>query len=118
MSFENLEVWKRATKLCIEIYKNLRELKDYGFKDQITRAALSMPGNIAEGEERNSIKDTIQFLTYARGSAAELKTQIHIRIEISYIPKTLGKRWIQETKEIAAMITGLINSKRNLTSDN
>jgi len=118
MSFENLDVWKRATQLCIDVYQNLRGLKDYGFKDQITRAALSIPSNIAEGEERNSQKDTIQFLTYARGSAAELQTQVFIGVEIGYIPKPLGKQWIQETKEIAAMITGLINSKRNLTSDN
>jgi len=118
MSFENLDVWKRATQLCIDVYQNLRGLKDYGFKDQITRAALSIPSNIAEGEERTSHKDTIQFLNYARGSTAELQTQVYIGMEIGYIPNTLGKQWIQETKEIAAMITGLINSKRHLTSDN
>ena len=48
MKFEDLDVWKRATRLSVEIYKHLRELKDYGFKDQITRSGLSIPSNIAE----------------------------------------------------------------------
>jgi four helix bundle protein len=54
MQFENLEVWQRASSLCVLIYKELRTFKDYGFKDQITRSALSIPSNIAEGFERSS----------------------------------------------------------------
>jgi four helix bundle protein len=51
MRFENLEVWKKAARLSADIYRNLKDLKDYGFKDQITRSGLSVPSNIAEGFE-------------------------------------------------------------------
>ena len=54
MRFEDLDVWKRAMKLSTNIYKELKNLKDYGFKDQITRSGLSIPSNIAEGFERTS----------------------------------------------------------------
>ena len=57
MRFEDLEVWKRACRLCVEIFKALKECRDSGFKDQITRSALSIPSNIAEGYERNTNKD-------------------------------------------------------------
>jgi four helix bundle protein len=56
MRFENLEVWTRSKRLCVEIYRTLKDLKDYGFKDQITRSALSISSNIAEGFERISAK--------------------------------------------------------------
>jgi hypothetical protein len=58
MRFEDLDVWKHASRLCVEIYKGLKECRDSGFKDQITRTALSIPSNIAEGYERN-IKNAI-----------------------------------------------------------
>ncbi|MBT4271093.1 MAG: four helix bundle protein [Candidatus Marinimicrobia bacterium] len=51
MGFEQLEVWQRLSRLCTEIYKHFKNLKDFGFKDQITSSALSIPSNIAEGEE-------------------------------------------------------------------
>jgi len=84
-------------------------LTDYGFKDQITRAGLSIPSNIAEGLDRESPKEKRNFLNYARGSCAELRTQTYIGIEIGYIPKPAGLVWVSETKEISAMLTGLMN---------
>ena len=110
MAFEDLEVWKKAARLSGSIYKELRGLKDYGFKDQITRSGLSIPSNIAEGIERNSKKETANFLSYAKGSCAELRTQIYIGIDIGYIPKETGKFWIKETRSISAMLVGLIKS--------
>lgn len=89
--FEALEVWKRSARLSAEIYKTLAELKDYGFRDQITRASLSVPSNIAEGYERNSNKEMANFLNYAKGSAGELRTQIYIGMEIGYIKREIGK---------------------------
>lgn len=106
MKFEDLDVWKRSARLSAEIYKNLAELKDYGFKDQITRSALSIPSNIAEGYERETNKETANFLNYAKGSAGELLTQIYIGMEIGYINKVTGKEWLKETEEIAKMIAG------------
>lgn len=110
MPFEDLEVWKRSARLSAEIYKVLRDLKDFGFKDQITRSGLSVPSNIAEGLERKTEKDTLRFLTYAKGSCAELRTQIYIGMDISYIPQEPGKAWIEETKQISAMLVGLMKS--------
>ncbi len=110
MAFEDLDVWKRSAGLSAEIYKELRQLKDYGFKDQITRSGLSIPSNIAEGIERKSNKETLNFLSYAKGSCAELRTQIYIGIKIGYVSKDNGNQWITETKEISAMLIGLMNS--------
>ncbi|QEP43511.1 four helix bundle protein [Ectothiorhodospiraceae bacterium BW-2] len=82
MRFEDLEVWKRSARLSAEIYKHFAESRDYGFKDQITRSGLSIPSNIAEGMERSSNKEKAHFLDIAKGSCAELRTQIYIGIEI------------------------------------
>ena len=112
MRFEDLEVWKRAARLSADIYRQLADLKDYGFKDQITRSGLSIPSNTAEGFEREIQKDCIKFLTYAKGSCGELRCQIYIGMDIKYIPKDVGKKWIQETIEISSMLSGLIKTKR------
>ena len=77
MSFEDLEVWKRSARLSADIYKAMVNLKDFGFKDQITRSGLSIPSKISEGAERESIKEFINFLSYTKGSAGELRTQIY-----------------------------------------
>ena len=113
MRFEDLEVWKRSARLSADIYKELSDLKDYGFKDQITRSGLSIPSNTAEGIERESAKECVNFLSYAKGSCGELRTQIYIGIDIGYISDEKGKQWIKETREISAMLVGLIRSKRN-----
>jgi len=111
--FEELDVWKRSARMSAELYKTLAELRDYGFKDQITRAGLSIPSNIAEGYERNSNKEIANFLNYAKGSAGELRTQLYIAIEINYIDRDTGRKWIQETEEISKMLHGLIKSVRS-----
>ena len=110
MAFEDLDVWKRSAGLSVDIYKIVSDLKDYGFKDQITRSGLSIPSNIAEGIERRSDKEKANFLSYAKGSCGELRTQIYIGMKIDYIPKEIGKKWIEETKQLSAMIAGLTNS--------
>lgn len=75
--FEDLDVWRHAARLSADIYKGLADLRDFGFRDQITRSGLSVPSNIAEGHERESSKETAQFFGYAKGSAGELRTQIY-----------------------------------------
>ena len=113
MKFEDLEVWKRSARLSADLYKELKYLKDYGFKDQITRSGLSIPSNIFEGCERISAKECINFLNYAKGSCGELRTQVMIGMEIDYIDRDVGKGWLEETKAISAMVGGLIRAKRN-----
>ena len=107
MPFEDLEVWKRAVRLSADMYKGLRDLRDYGFKDQITRAGLSVASNIAEGMERESNADKARYLTIARGSCGEVRTQVYIGIDVGYIDKDMGQRWIDESREISAMLVGL-----------
>ncbi len=67
-----------------------------------------MPSNIAEGMTRPTVKDRTKFLHIAKSSCAELRTQIYIGMEIDYINREKGYQWVAETKEIAAMLTGLI----------
>jgi len=112
MKFEDLEVWKRAARLSANIYKELRDLKDFGFKDQITRSGLSVPSNIAEGFERESQRESLTFLSYAKGSCGELRCQIYIGIDIGYIDNEVGKKWLREANEISSMLSGLIKTKR------
>ncbi len=75
-AFEDLKVWKCSSRLCAEVYKAFKDNRDWGFKDQITRSALSVPSNIAEGYERNSRKEYVRFLKIAKGSCGELRTQL------------------------------------------
>jgi len=112
MNFEDLEVWKRGVELSASIYIKLRQLKDYGFREQITKSGLSVPSNVAEGFERVSQKEAMTFLSYAKGSSGELRTQVIIGMKIGYIPEEVGREWIRETKEISSMLSGLIKTKR------
>lgn len=112
MFFERLEVWKRSSRLSATLYQQLATLKDWGFRDQITRCGLSIPSNIAEGYERDSKKEIARFLTIAKGSAGELVTQTYIGIEAGYIDKEIGMQWIDETKQIGKMLGALIKRQR------
>ena len=113
--FEELEVWKKSARLSVDLYKAMANSKDFGFRDQITRAGLSIPCNIAEGYERDTDKEIALFLNYAKGSAGELRTQIYIGIDIGYIDKETGKHWLTEAETISKMLHGLIKSIRART---
>jgi four helix bundle protein len=117
MQFEKLDVWKRASRLACDIYKVTKGCKDYGFKDQLTRSAVSIPSNIAEGLERGSANDKSRFLYYAKGSAGELVTQLYIGIEIGFIAKDEGLKLVAETKEVAAMIAALIKRRKGFVKE-
>ena len=111
-SFEDLEVWQRACKLAVEMYQLLRDCKDYGLKDQMTRAAVSIASNIAEGAERGSNAEFIRFLHIAKGSAAELRTQIYIADKLGNIfPEGKTSELISELRQISRMLHGLIKSQ-------
>ncbi|MGF1772493.1 four helix bundle protein [Vibrio wakamikoensis] len=110
MNFEKLEVWRRATRLSANIYRETETLKDFGYRNQLTRSGLSVPSNIAEGMTRTSDREKIRFLEISRSSLAEARTQIYIGSQIGYLPKEIANLWLRETKEIAAMLTGLMKS--------
>jgi four helix bundle protein len=117
LKFEDLEVWKRASNLSADIYRELKDLRDFSFRDQITRPGLSIPGNIAEGFERESHSEAIPFLSYAKGSCGELRTQIHIGSQIGYIQAAKSQEWRKETVEISSMIKALIKTKRRFIKE-
>ena len=94
MAYENLEVWRRAKNLSVEIYHCTAGVRVFGFRDQITRSGLSVPSNIAESFERDSVRECVNFLSYAKGPTGELRTQIYIGKEIGYVPETLADLWI------------------------
>ena len=109
-SFEDLEVWQKACDLAVRVYEVLKDCRDYGLKDQMCRAAVSIASNIAEGVERNSQKETKQFIHIAKGSCAELRTQIIIAGRISVLDPQVSEQLRKETKIVSKMLHGLIKS--------
>jgi four helix bundle protein len=108
-SFEDLDVWKRACQLAVDIYDVVGDWKDYGLKDQMQRSAVSIASNIAEGCERGG-KDFARFIRIAQGSASELRTQTYIARKVGLIPDEKFKGLIYEQKGISKMLTGLSKS--------
>ena len=108
-SFEDLEVWKRACQLAVRVYKVLGECREYGLRDQMQRAAVSVASNIAEGAERGP-KEFAHFLRIARGSAAELRTQTYIAAKIGLIRTEDMNEIVGETKQLAKMLYALAKS--------
>ena len=107
MAFEDLKVWQRSVALSANVIKGAERIASFGFRDQLIRSSLSIPSNIAEGMERGSSNETRQFLSYSLGSSGELRTQILVGVRAGLIEETLGRRWIEESQEISAMIRGL-----------
>ena len=87
--FEEIEAWKEARKLVKEIYSCFSKCQDFAFRGQIQRAGISIMSNIAEGFERNTNKEFINFLSIARGSLAEVKSLLYTANDIGYIDKPI-----------------------------
>lgn len=111
-SFEDLEIWKKGCKLAVSVYQVLKDCRDYGLKDQMTRAAISIPSNIAEGAERDSKAEFVRFLHIAKGSAAELRTQVYIARQIGSMNPEKTRALVDELKAISSMLHGLIKSQK------
>ena len=109
-AFEKLDVWRRSCRLSVDIYGALSGCRDYGIRDQITRSALSVPSNIAEGYERDSGNEYMRFLRIAKGSCGELRTQLYIAREIGVLEAQQARGFISEAMEISKMLRGLIKS--------
>ncbi|TWT55864.1 four helix bundle protein [Allorhodopirellula solitaria] len=112
MSYDELDVWKRSARLSVTLYRETKELRDFGFRDQMTRSGLSIPSNIAEGYERDSDAEIARFLTIAKGSAGELRTQILIGIEAGFLDRTSAKQWADEAYQLSKMLAALIRHHR------
>ena len=113
VSFEDLDVWKRSCRLCVKLYEVLRDCRDWGIKDQMLRASVSIPSNIAEGSERKSVNDFKRFINIALESAAELRTQIYISGQVGILSQGDADGLIEELKSISRMLQALHNSLDN-----
>src|SRR5438309_4010516 len=109
-SFEDLNVWQRGCGRVVDIFRAFEACKNFTLKDQIGRAALSIPCNIAEGSERGSTKDFAHFLNFSKGSCGELRTQIYIARKLDLLSKEQSGQFAQETKELSKMLEGLRRS--------
>ena len=96
--------------MSVELWQLLKNSNEYWLKEQMLRSALSIPSNIAEGCERNSKAEFRRFINIAKGSAAELRTQVYIAIEIGVLKKESIEKFIEELKAITKMLQALINS--------
>ena len=111
--FEDLKVWQDGLSLSIFVYQTLAGCRDHGLRDQMCRASVSVPSNIAEGFERHSNKDFIRFLRIAKGSSGELRTQIYIAIGIGLISSEIGNEIISKSRFISAMLQNLIKTRES-----
>ena len=109
-SFEELKVWQKSQDLAVVIYQQFAELKDFGFKDQIQRAAVSISNNIAEGFDRNTNKEFARFLYIAKASTAEVKSMLYLGERLNYLDATVSTQLREESDEVSKMIRGLIKS--------
>ena len=117
--FKDLVVWQRAKDLAVLVYKISNEGslgKDFGLRDQLRRSAVSIASNLAEGDERDTDKDSIRFFYIAKGSLAELRTQIQIAFEIGYIEKGVFLKLDDECEQIGKMIGALIKARKQRSS--
>ena len=107
-SFRDLLVWQRASDFSIEVYKTFLATRDFGFRDQIQRAALSIPNNIAEGHARRSDKAFRNFLFIAKGSAAEVESMLLIATKLRYITEAQQRVLVSQVQEVAKLLAGFI----------
>ena len=119
--FKGLKVWEISKDLAVRIYKiadmeNIR--KDYGLRDQMRRAAVSVPSNIAEGDERDSVKEAIRFFYIAKGSIAEIRTQLQIAHEVGYIEEADYLNIDKSYQELSYKLGSLIQVRKGYIAKN
>jgi four helix bundle protein len=112
--FRSLKVWQKGKELAIAIYNMTGKgkfTKDYGLRDQLRRAAVSIPSNIAEGDELNTDKQAIRYVYMAKGSSAEVLTQAMIALEIGYFDNDTYREIESRCTEISKMLAKLIAAR-------
>ena len=112
--FEELKVWQRALDLAVKVYEITKKdpfNKDFGLRDQMRRASVSISSNISEGDKLDSNKSAVKHFRISKGSTAELYTQTIISNRIGYMDKTEFTLITKECQEILAMLTNLIKHR-------
>ena len=108
--FEDLEIWKEARRLAGEIYLAFRDCKDFGFRNQIQDASVSVMNNIAEGFERRSKQEFFRFLDIAKGSSGEVRSMLYLAQDVEHIGKDLGMQLISDYEYLSKRISSLMSS--------
>ena len=111
-SFEDFEIWQEARHLTREIYtlsKAPKFSKDFGLRDQMQRAAVSIMSNIAEGFERGGNQEFVQFLYIAKGSCGEVRSQLYVALDQEYVDQRVADKLLIILKRLSVMIKHLID---------
>ncbi len=108
--FEDIIAWQKAKIMTLKIYSSFKDSRDYGFKDQVCRASVSVMNNIAEGFERKSNNEFMHFLFIAKGSCGEVRSMLYLAEELKYLNKEDFTTISTLANEISKMISGLIKT--------
>ncbi len=117
-TFKDLIVWQEALEFVVDVYKVTEKFPKsemYGLTNQIRRSAVSIPSNIAEGNQRNSIPQYLKFVSIARGSLGELETQIILSHKLDYVDKNTQDDLLLKVEKIGRLIGGLMKSLKAKT---
>jgi four helix bundle protein len=117
--YKNLIAWQKAMELARAVYEateGFPSKEQFGLVSQLRRAAVSVPSNIAEGKAHYSNRDFVRFLRHARGSLAEIETQILIAEQQEYLGAATAAKLAQQTDELGRILSGLINSLKEQDS--
>jgi four helix bundle protein len=106
--FEDIVAWQKSKEFTLVVYKIFKGNRDYGFKDQLQRACVSVMNNIAEGFERNSDKELKSFLYIAKGSCGEVRSMAHLAKELRYIHESEFRRIYDLSIETSKLLSGFI----------
>ena len=120
-SYKDLVVWQKAIDLSVEVYKLVKllpKIETYALSDQMRRAVISIPSNIAEGKGRNSAKEYVKFLAIARGSQKELETQLYICTKLEYFTEEEATTALNLCEEVGKMLNSLIIKLQSPTPQN
>ena len=108
--FEDILIWQKAKTLTLEIYRLFLQSKDFGFRDQIQRASVSIMNNVAEGFERKGHKEFFHFLSIAKGSCGEVRSMLTLAKDLAYIKESQYQALTEQSLEISRMIAGLMRT--------
>ena len=120
-NYQELKVWQRSKNLAVYLYNTTKQKpfeQDYGLRDQIRRSVVSVPSNIAEGDELGTDRQSVKFFNIAKGSLAEVTTQTIIAHEIGYLLNDSFSHILKECNEIGKMLNKLIQSRKGSIEGN
>jgi len=108
--FEDVIAWQKAKELCLLLYKEFKDCRDFKFKDQLLSASVSVMNNIAEGFDRGGMKELTRFLVISKGSCGEVKSMLYLARDLGYITEPTFKLAYGASVEISKMLVGFIRS--------